>query len=165
MNQTASTFTLRPLILGAAALVAGVLAFTLAVFLLAGGTSRRPADDLSAVAGHPVDAGVGRQLFLQNCSSCHGRSGQGMPQQGVDLVASVFVHRADNTSLLRFLKIGRRPGEPGSILNRLMPARGGNADLQDRELADIVAYLRQMQRREPAGLLSVIDLSPTGARP
>jgi len=109
------------------------------------------------VAGHPVDLAYGQQLYTQNCSSCHGREGQGMPQQGSELVHSTFVMRTGDAQLLRFLQVGRQPDDPQSVMRRLMPPRGGNAALEDDELADLVGYLRQMQATPP-------QMNPVGAR-
>ena len=48
-------------------------------------------------------------------------------------------------ALVRFLKLGRTPDDPASVMKRLMPARGGNMALGDRELGQIVSYLRTLQ--------------------
>jgi cytochrome c5 len=154
--------------LGAAALA--VIAVTLAVAgwsvsnassPLAG--SAAPREVPSVIDGHFVQTEFGRQLFMQNCSSCHGTDASGMPRQGANLRDSVFVSRRDDRQLMSFLRVGRRPGERDSVLGLTMPPRGGNARLEDDELADIIAYLRLVQKQRPARQFSSADL-PGSAR-
>ena len=71
--------------------------------------------------------------------------GQGMPNQGVNLRISKFIAACSNEQLVTFLKKGREPKDPASVVGRLMPPRGGNRNLDDTELGDIVAFLRQLQ--------------------
>jgi mono/diheme cytochrome c family protein len=103
----------------------------------------RPVPD--AIDGNLVDPLVGRQLFARNCSSCHGANGEGMPMQGNSLARSQFVAKQKDTGLVKFITNGRKPGSPDTVLNRLMPPKGGNPELVEAELCDIVAYLRQLQ--------------------
>jgi mono/diheme cytochrome c family protein len=97
------------------------------------------------IEGRAVEVDFGRHLYLQNCSSCHGVEGTGMPKQGANLRDSYFVRRKSNEQLVSFLRIGRMPADRDTVLGLTMPPRGGNADLDDGELCDIVAYLRQVQ--------------------
>lgn len=98
-----------------------------------------------SIDGIEVDADAGRQLFAQNCASCHGKNGEGMLERGVNLRDSAFVHLNSNSKLLKFLHTGRRANDPGSILKLEMPPKGANPLLDDQQLADIVAYLRRLQ--------------------
>ena len=65
---------------------------------------------------------------------------------------------------VEFLKKGRAPNDPTSLVGRLMPARGGNAMLDDTGLGDVVAFLRQVQddaRRDDEGATeSASSMSP-----
>jgi mono/diheme cytochrome c family protein len=92
-----------------------------------------------------VDVDAGHARYMNTCSACHGPSGRGMPMQGADLVRSAFVASRSNEQLLAFLLLGRQPGDRHSVMGRVMPPRGGNAGLDDADLADIVAYLRRLQ--------------------
>lgn len=70
----------------------------------------------SRSAGPPIDreaAARGQQLFLQNCSFCHGPDARGGAEGGVDLTRSAIVN-GDPTSaqLAAFLKTGRPPKMP-----------------------------------------------------
>ena len=93
--------------------------------------------------GH--DPEYGQMLYGNTCLACHGTRGQGMPNQGVNLRTSKFIAACSNDQLITFLKKGREPKDPASLVGRLMPPRGGSASLDDTGLGDIVALLRQFQ--------------------
>lgn len=99
-----------------------------------------------SIDGHMVTTDFGRQLFNNNCSTCHSRDATGMPRQGANLRDSAFVSRRTDSQLMVFLRTGRMPGDRESVLGLTMPPRGGNPNLEDDELADIVAYLRLVQK-------------------
>lgn len=93
-------------------------------------------------------AGVahGHDLFVQNCASCHGANAQGMPHQGADLRLSKFIESQSDSRLINFIRTGRQPQDPNTVMGLNMPPKGGNMTLKDEHLADIVAYLRQVQK-------------------
>jgi mono/diheme cytochrome c family protein len=99
-------------------------------------------DGFSSDAG---DAGKGQVLYAQSCTTCHGQNLQGMPHQGVNLRESKFVASTNDRKLIAFLKLGRKPADPGNQTGLLMPPRGGNPSLDDDALGHIVAFLRQVQ--------------------
>lgn len=90
------------------------------------------------------DAAKGRELFVQNCARCHGPQGQGALQ------TSAFVASRSDAELIAFLRIGRPAHDPLNTTGVAMPPRGGNPALTDEQLADIVAYLRALQRKSKA---------------
>jgi len=96
----------------------------------------------------PPDAALGQVVYASNCTSCHGPRGHGMPRQGVNLRQSRFIADHTDAQLLAFLRHGRQAGDPGSVMGLMMPARGGNRSLDDAALADIVAFLRDLQEDE-----------------
>jgi mono/diheme cytochrome c family protein len=99
------------------------------------------------------DAEFGQLLYSSNCTACHGSRGHGMPRQGANLRASKFIAEHTDEQLVAFLRQGRTPADPTSIMGMLMPPRGGNQTLDDPALADIVAFLREVQaeaRQDPA---------------
>jgi mono/diheme cytochrome c family protein len=104
-----------------------------------------------AAGTYHADPEVGGQLFSQNCASCHGTNGEGVALQGVPLKTSKFVANNDDHQLLTFMTRGRGIGDPDSLMNRVMPARGGNPLLSDAELYDIIAYLRTLQAKDGGG--------------
>lgn len=129
--------------------VVGVLALSLAVHSVASKSAdgrELVMQDFSNSPDHAVRTQFGKQLFMQNCSTCHGADGSGMPRQGANLRDSVFVAKRSDAQLVSFLRVGRNPGDRDSVLGLTMPPRGGNSNLEDDELADIVAYLRLVKR-------------------
>jgi disulfide bond formation protein DsbB len=115
-------------------------------------------DAFSSDAG---DAGKGQVLYSQTCTTCHGQNLQGMPHQGVSLRESKFVAATNDRKLVAFLKLGRKPADPGNTTGLLMPPRGGNPSLDDDALGHIVAYLRQVQHETARA----IDTSAVSTRP
>ena len=93
----------------------------------------------------PGDPQHGRELFGMTCIACHGPSGAGIPHLGANLRESKFVAGKTDAQLVEFLKKGRQPGEPGSVLGLMMPPKGGNPALDDASLRDIVAFIRSLQ--------------------
>jgi mono/diheme cytochrome c family protein len=129
-----------------------VVALTTLVAVLHRPAKLKPADVFAIkevpteIDGHEVTTDFGRQLFMRNCSTCHAADLSGMPNQGANLVRSAFVTSRSNTQLMVFLRTGRAPGDRNTVLGLTMPPRGGNPHLDDAELADIVAYLRLVQK-------------------
>ena len=114
---------------------------TLLTFLAGCGGETRVAQ-----APHAPDPVHGQQLFQQTCSQCHGGNAQGLPRSGANLRKSRFVAEHDDNGLLTFVKRGRMPKDPENQSGVLMPARGGNNQLDDAALVDIIARLRQVQQ-------------------
>jgi len=93
-----------------------------------------PSENAQAAPAVPIDpaaAARGQQLFLQNCSFCHGPDARGGAEGGVDLTRSAIVN-SDPTAaqLIAFLKTGRPPR---------MPAFD---NLTDDQVKDISAFVR-----------------------
>lgn len=84
----------------------------------------------------PINA---KQIFIDNCASCHGEDAGGIKDQGADLVKSTFIKRMSDAELKEFLKIGRQPDSPDSTLKLLMPSFDY---LTDEELDQVIAYTR-----------------------
>jgi mono/diheme cytochrome c family protein len=103
------------------------------------GMASRAVDEAPPTA----DAGRGAELFAANCAGCHGADGKGMPELGVTLVDSQYTASLDNAQLIEFLKVGRMPGQPGSIRDGVMP---GFAYLPAEELDAIAAYVKALHR-------------------
>ncbi len=111
---------------------------------LAAATSALAAASDSSTSG--ADPSKGQVLFMQTCTSCHGQQAQGLPHMGVNLRESKFVATTNDRKLVAFLKSGRKPTDAKNITGLLMPPRGGNVSLDENSLADIVAFLRQVQK-------------------
>jgi mono/diheme cytochrome c family protein len=124
--------------------------FAMPALSLLSGCSRSDTATASAILASDVtsdaDADRGRQLFMSTCASCHGAAAQGLPHQGVNLRMSKFVAAKDDDQLVNFIRNGRKPEDPSTVEGLPMPARGGNPQLDDESLRDIVSYLRVIQK-------------------
>jgi mono/diheme cytochrome c family protein len=94
---------------------------------------------LVAAAGAGTAAADGNEKFALNCLACHGAGLEGVEGLGVSLVDSAFVGRQSVPELVAFLKVGRMPGDPGSVAGRPMPGFGW---LPEADLAEIAAYVK-----------------------
>lgn len=106
-------------------------------------TSLSPAD-----GSVPADAATGQQLFVINCSTCHGPTGEGLPGLGKPLTTSAFVGGLSDAELLAFIKSGRLVDDPLNTTGIVMPPKGGNPALTDEQLRAIVAYIRSIHAKE-----------------
>jgi disulfide bond formation protein DsbB len=68
-----------------------------------------------------------------------------MPRQGAPLRTSQFIMEQDDDQLVNFIKTGRLATDPKSLMKLAMPAKGTNPSLTDRQIQQIVIYLRQIQ--------------------
>lgn len=99
-----------------------------------------------AASVDPAAAARGQQIFVQNCSFCHGPDARGGAEGGVDLTRSPIVN-SDPTGvqLSGFLKTGRPPR---------MPAFDS---LTDAQVGDIDAFVRS-QNAVAGGRLPLIAI-------
>lgn len=98
-------------------------------------------------AKREVSAASGREVFLRVCASCHGVHGEGLKGSGKELRVNEFVSSRDDGKLVDFLKTGRQPWDAENTTKVQMPGRGGDPRVTDDDLRDVVAYLREMQKR------------------
>ncbi|MGN6370277.1 MAG: cytochrome c oxidase subunit 3 [Phycisphaerae bacterium] len=94
------------------------------------------------------NAETGAGYFSQTCAGCHGADGAGKPNQGANLRASRFIAGKTDEQLLQFVRGGRLPTDPDSVLKLTMPPRGGNPTLDDQKLLDIITYLRTFHQEQ-----------------
>jgi disulfide bond formation protein DsbB len=104
-----------------------------------------PVSTTEPVAFDPEVIKRGKRVYA-SCIACHGRDGTGVKGIGADLIHSNFVRESDDASLRDFIKTGRQPGAPGSVMNMNMPPKGGNPALKDTQLDDVIVYLRSLQQ-------------------
>lgn len=88
----------------------------------------------------------GKRLFAENCSTCHGDKGQGVPHLGKDVQTSKFAAGLTDAKLVAIIKHGRSAANPLNTTHVAMPPKGGNPALNTQKLYDIVAYIRQLQK-------------------
>jgi disulfide bond formation protein DsbB len=91
-------------------------------------------------------ASKGKTVFEGTCISCHGPDAKGMPGLGKDLTTSTFVKERSDADMVLFLAKGRPANDPLNTAKVDMPPRGGNPALKDQDLADVVAYVRSLQK-------------------
>jgi mono/diheme cytochrome c family protein len=104
-----------------------------------------PVSTTEPVAFDPEVIKRGKRVYA-SCIACHARDGTGVKGIGADLVHSSFVRDSEDDSLRDFIKTGRQPGAPGSVMNMNMPPKGGNPALKDTQLDDVIVYLRSLQQ-------------------
>jgi len=95
----------------------------------------------------PASVPRGRARFMETCASCHGSNGAGMPKQGANLRFSTFIADHQPGELAAFIRNGRTPNDPQTVMQLPMPPRGGNGNLDEQQLIDIAAYLRELQKQ------------------
>jgi disulfide bond formation protein DsbB len=100
----------------------------------------RPPD---APGPDPAAVAAGQQLFI-TCAACHGPDAQGIDGLGKTLVGSEFVNGLSDSGMVDFIKVGRDPSDPLNTTGVAMLPKGGNPDLTDDDLFDIVAYIRSL---------------------
>lgn len=109
------------------------------------GCDRDQASAATATAGESAVV-KGERAYAQTCAACHGVNGQGMPNQGANLKVSPYIAGHSDEQLVEFIKAGRQPTDPSTVMRLAMPPNGGNPSLTPAQLQQIVLYLRQVQR-------------------
>lgn len=99
-----------------------------------------------AAAKSAGDAAHGKTVFTQTCASCHGPAGQGIQGLGKDFTKSEFVKSQSDQQLVDFIKKGRPASDPANTTKVDMPPKGGNTALTDKDLLDVVAFVRTLQK-------------------
>lgn len=83
-----------------------------------------------------ADAESGKELYTESCKMCHGANGEGGPK-GVRLTTQVLADMPDS-----FLAITIRDGRAGTTMNSFKE----ESDYSDEEIANVTAYVRELQR-------------------
>lgn len=86
----------------------------------------------------------GERAFEQTCVACHGPAGVGIAGLGAALSDNAFTAGLSDVELAVFIKTGRSSDDPANTTGVEMPALGGNPALTDADVADLVAYLRDL---------------------
>lgn len=97
-------------------------------------------------SGSAGDATRGAQPFAVVCATCHGPDGHGVKGLGKDLVSNAYVKKASDDDLVTLIVNGRDAKDPLNSTGIAMPPKGGNAALSDKDVRDIVAYLRTINK-------------------
>jgi len=81
----------------------------------------------------------GENLYMHNCMVCHAADGTGAMPGVPDLEENSAWSTMNEIKLLTRLKQGIQKSDA----NIGMPAKGGNLDLTDKDLNEIIKYMRQ----------------------
>lgn len=111
----------------------------------------RQANETGSVASVVIagDAEEGRKVFSTTCITCHGPTGDGLPNLAPSLRGSPFVASADDAAIAGVIRLGRAATDPNNKTKKVMPARGGNPFLGDDKIAHLVAFVRAIQSESP----------------
>lgn len=94
---------------------------------------------------------AGRALYLEQCSGCHARDGEGKPHVAVPLRGNATLRQADGTNLIVSVLDGLPERRfPNGESMQSMP--GFASRLSDEEMAALVNYLRHSWGGQPADI-------------
>jgi len=92
---------------------------------------------LSLVSQAYADNGV-EEIYRETCSACHGEDGKGAFEGIPDLTDTAGRLSKDDEVLIKNITEGfQSEGSPMA-----MPEKGGNEDLTDEDIKNLVGYLR-----------------------
>jgi cytochrome c5 len=89
---------------------------------------------LTGSLAEAADAAKGQGIYMNFCAPCHATGVAGAPKVGDKAAWAPRLKQGEKLLVERAIK-----GFQGS--SGFMPARGGNAALNDTEMADAVAYM------------------------
>ncbi len=113
----------------------------------------------SGVLAQAQQLASGREVFRNACVVCHGQDGEGVPRLGKPLRNSAYVQDTNDEALFELIAEGRKVDHPLNTTGALMPPRGA-VGLNDDQLHDVIAYLRDMQEPgEPTVSVDAWDLT------
>lgn len=131
-----------------------IIILTVGLVACGGGNTASATNGAQEVAAEPTtppptaapqgDSAVGEQVFTQSCSSCHGVGATGVPGVGKDLTTGDFIPSMSDDEFLTFVKTGRPSGDPANTTGIDMPPKGGNPALSDKDILNIIAYIRSI---------------------
>jgi disulfide bond formation protein DsbB/cytochrome c5 len=107
-----------------------------------GDSSAAGAQSLASTTALPEHLAVGARFYGEACASCHGAAGEGVPNLGTPLVDAPLIQTSSDSELLGLIRRGRAADDPENQTGLAMPPSGGRPDLTDREILEIIHYLR-----------------------
>ncbi len=110
--------------------------------------------EVAAGTGAGVAAGNandGRKWFSATCITCHGPTGEGVPNAAPSLRDSQFLKTASREAIAALIRNGRLATDPANKTGKVMPAKGGNPFLDEAKIADLVAFLQDLVHQGGSG--------------
>ncbi len=93
----------------------------------------------------PLQLVRGELTFKGTCAVCHGQDAQGVVRLGKPLRNSEYVQAHTDEELFDVIAQGRTAADPVNTTGTAMPPRAGNPRLRDKQLRNVVFYLRTLQ--------------------
>jgi mono/diheme cytochrome c family protein len=120
---------------------------------------------LDALVSYTLEAatapeGIGQQLYVQYCTSCHGNFGEGglNPARSDDIIAPIstseYLKTRDDITLRSIIS----QGQPNFGMSPFGSANGGPLD--DDEIDAIVAFMRSWEENPPVELPPEVQTNP-----
>ena len=116
----------------------------LALVVTACGGSSSDTSDTTGNASSSGNAAAGIEAYNGTCVACHGPNGEGIEGLGKPWVGSDFINSQTDAELLAFLIEGRPSDHPDNTTGIAMMPRGGNPNLTDDDLLNLIAYMRTL---------------------
>ena len=88
------------------------------------------------------NAEAGKTKFASTCVACHGPEGKGIPGLGKDITTSAFIKSQSDDQMVEFVTKGRPASDKANTTGVDMPPKGGNPAFTEKDLYDIVAFIR-----------------------
>ncbi len=107
------------------------------------------------------DASNGKKWFGMSCSSCHGPTGDGVTGAAPSLHTSDFLKTAGDKDIVALIRNGRAANDPNNKTGKIMPAKGGNPFLDEPKIADLVAFLQNLDAYLGSATQSATALNAT----
>jgi mono/diheme cytochrome c family protein len=125
-------------------IIVGLLTGIVVLSACAGSRQSAPTPRQASQVVDTSEMAIGQALFAGTCAACHGSTGEGIEGLGPDLTTRAFVGHTSDEDLLNFIKTGRPASDPTNTTGVPMPPRGGNPNLTDEQLKEIITYLRSI---------------------
>lgn len=87
----------------------------------------------------------GKVVYAKTCLACHGEGGVGVENLGKNWIVSEFIKETSDEDMLAFIKAGRLADDPANTTGVAMPPSGGNPTLTDKDLNNVIVYMRSLQ--------------------
>lgn len=98
-----------------------------------------------APSATPTSLENGAALYAQACAPCHGAHGEGVEGLGTALADSPHVSGLTEEELVKVIREGRAADAADNRTGIAMPPSGGQSDLTDEQIGDIVLFINSLQ--------------------